>query len=295
MYDGTTDATAGAGTLKGVEAVDDGKVSISASAAYDKKDAGNRTVNYTSVTLSGDEANNYNIATTATGTGTIYRKALELAADSVTIHEGGAMPATFTGSVTGFVAGESISGSDTLRFAPSDPSATAAGSYGITGTLNGSASGNYGLNYTFSNAASNANAFVIVAKPKPTPDPKPASVADMTVSDFIPGAKGTAAGDIKITEVDDAMEQASDKEVGASVGFAVSQGVLPVDRDRGSSFENTGMEQPSFMTTQEVAEQVRIRQENVGELNAAIDMVQKTDDTIGTEESKRKEAATENE
>ena len=91
------------------------------------------------------------------------------------------------------------------------------------------------------------------------------------------------------------MEQASDKEVGASVGFAVSQGVLPVDRDRGSSFENTGMEQPSFMTTQEVAEQVRIRQENVGELNAAIDMVQKTDDTIGTEESKRKEAATENE
>ena len=294
-YDGTTDATAGAGILKGVEAVDDGKVSISASAAYDKKDAGNRTVNYTSVTLSGDEANNYNIATTATGTGTIYRKALELAADSVTIHEGGAMPATFTGSVTGFVAGESISGSDTLRFAPSDPSATAAGSYGITGTLNGSASGNYGLNYTFSNAASNANAFVIVAKPKPTPDPKPASVADMTVSDFIPGAKGTAAGDIKITEVDDAMEQASDKEVGASVGFAVSQGVLPVDRDRGSSFENTGMEQPSFMTTQEVAEQVRIRQENVGELNAAIDMVQKTDDTIGTEESKRKEAATENE
>ena len=95
--------------------------------------------------------------------------------------------------------------------------------------------------------------------------------------------------------MDDAIEQASDKAVGASVGFAVSQGVLPVDRDRGSSFVNTGMEQPSSMTTQEVAEQVRIRQENAGELNAAIDMVQKTDDTIGTEESKREKEEAENE
>jgi hypothetical protein len=55
------------------------------------------------------------------------------------------------------------------------------------------------------------------------------------------------------------------------------------------------MEQPSSMTTQEVAEQVRIRQENAGELNAAIDMVQKTDDTIGTEESKREKEEAENE
>jgi hypothetical protein len=262
-YDGTTNATAGAGTLEGVEAVDEGKVSVTASASYEKKDAGSRTVNYTRVALSGDEANNYSIVTTATGAGVINRKVLELVADSVTIQEGDATPTTFTGSVTGFVAGETIGSGDTLLFALSDPSATAAGSYGITGTLNGSASGSYGLNYTFSNAASNANAFVIVANPT--------SVTDMTVSDLIPGIKGTDAGDIKITEVDDAMEQASDKEIGIAVGFAVSQGVLPVDKDRGSSFENTG------------------------ELNAAVDMVQKTDDTIGTEESKREKEAANNE
>ncbi|MBR4908986.1 MAG: hypothetical protein IKZ43_08250, partial [Acidaminococcaceae bacterium] len=286
-YDGTTEATAGAGTLKGVEAVDAGKVSVSALAAYDQKDAGTRTVNYTGVTLTGDEANNYSIETTTTGAGVINRKALELVADSVTIQEGAATPATFTGSVTGFVAGETIGSGDTLRFALSDPSATTAGSYGITGTLNGSASGDYGLNYTFSNAASNANAFVITAKP--------ASVEDVTVSDLIPDAKGTAAEDIKITEVDDAMEQASDKEVGASVGFAVSQGILQVDMDRGSSFENTGMEQPSFMTTQEVAEQVSTWQENAGELNAAVDMGQKTDEAVDTEERKREKEAAENE
>ncbi len=294
-YDGTTEATAGAGTLNTGDVIRGDDVSLNESgitAVYDDKNAGDgKTVNYTGIALSGTDANNYSIAPTATGTGTIYRKALELAADSVTIHEGGAMPATFTGSVTGFVAGETIGSGDTLRFALSDPSATAPGSYAVTGTLNGRASGNYGLNYTFSNAASNANAFVIVAKPKP----KPASVEDMTVSDLIPAAKGTAAEDIRITEVDNAMEQASDKQAGAAAAFTVAQGILPVDRDRGSSFENSGMKQPSSMTPEEVAEQVNARQENAGVLNAAMDVVRKTDDTIGTEESKRKEAATENE
>ena len=91
------------------------------------------------------------------------------------------------------------------------------------------------------------------------------------------------------------MEQASDKQAGAAAAFTVAQGILPVDRDRGSSFENSGMKQPSSMTPEEVAEQVNARQENAGVLNAAMDVVRKTDDTIGTEESKRKEAATENE
>ena len=359
-YDGTTEATAGAGTLNTGDVIRGDDVSLKErgiTAVYDDKNAGDgKTVNYTGIALSGTDANNYSIAPTATGTGTIYRKALELAADSVTIHEGGAMPATFTGSVTGFVAGETIGSGDTLRFALSDPSATAPGSYAVTGTLNGRASGNYGLNYTFSNAASNANAFVIVAKPKP----KPASVEDMTVSDLIPAAKGTAAEDIRITEVDNAMEQASDKQAGAAAAFTVAQGILPVDRDRGSSFENSGMKQPSAMTAQEVAEQVSAQQGNgglpaaqvdgqqgegglpaaqvndtagtpgaqvngnvgitgnegatgatgngtspagvnengvasnagdTGSLNAALDMVQQTDDAVGTEESKKKKGA----
>ena len=55
VYDGTTNATAGAGTLSGVESIDSGKVSVSANAAYDQKNAGSRTVNYTGVALSGAE------------------------------------------------------------------------------------------------------------------------------------------------------------------------------------------------------------------------------------------------
>ena len=76
VYDGTTSATAGVGTLSGVESGDTGKVSVSASAAYDQKNAGSRTVNYTGVALSGTEAGNYSIATTTTGKGTITPKAL---------------------------------------------------------------------------------------------------------------------------------------------------------------------------------------------------------------------------
>lgn len=91
------------------------------------------------------------------------------------------------------------------------------------------------------------------------------------MSDLIPALKDAAAEHIRITEMDNAMEQASDKQADIAVGVAVSQGVLPVDRDRGSSFENAG------------------------ELNAAMDMVQKTDDTIGTEESKREKETAENE
>ena len=189
IYDGTTNTAPGAGTLTGVIAADEGKVNVSASAAYDEKNAGSRTVNYTGVTLSGAEAGNYSIATTATGNGTIGRKALELVADPASTEYGDYNPAS--GRVDGFVAGESVSNDDSLQFALSDPSASAVGSYGITGTINGSSSGDYGLNYTFTNAASNANAFTIYARP--------ASVQDMVLSDIIPGIKGMTGANISVT------------------------------------------------------------------------------------------------
>ena len=309
-YDGTTNATPGTGTLSGVETVDSGKVSVSASAAYDEKNAGSRVVNYTGVTLSGSEAANYSIATTATGNGSISRKVLELVADSVSIQEGDSIPASFTGSVTGFAAGEGLGSGDTLLFTLADLSTTAAGSYGITGTINGSASGNYGLNYTFSNAASNANAFVIYDRP--------ASVQDMVLSDIIPGIKGTPGADISVMALDNSLEQATDKKAEAGIEFAVAQTILSVDADRNLSLENQGMKQPPAMTPQEVAEQVHAQQGNgngvaaqsggnadaasvganengaasnmgvAGAVNAAMDVVQQADNAVGTEESKRK-------
>ena len=291
IYDGTTNAIPGAGTLTGVIAADEGKVSVSAAAAYDEKNAGSRIVNYTGVTLSGAEANNYSVAATATGKGKIGRKALELVADPASTQEGDYNPATFTGRVTGFVTGEGIENGDTLRFALSDPSVSAVGSYAVIGTINGKASGNYGLNYSFTNAASNANAFEITARP--------ASVQDMVLSDIIPGIKGKTGADISVTALDNAMEQARDKRAELGIEFAVAQTILSVDAEKTLSMENRGMKQPPSMTPQEVAEQVHAQQGNgygvaaqadgnAGAVNAAMDMVQKTDNTVGTEESKRK-------
>ena len=289
---------------------DKGKVEVTASATYDSKDAGNRIINYTGVELSGAEAANYTIARTLTGKGTINRKALELVADPASTEYGDYNPASFTGRVDGFVTGESVSNGDTLLFALSDPSASAVGSYGITGTINGSSSGDYGLNYTFTNAASNANAFTIYARP--------ASVQDMVLSDIIPGIKGKSGADISVTALDNAMEQARDKRAEVGIEFAVAQTILSVDADRNLSLENRGMKQPPAMTPQEVAEQVHAQQGNgngvaaqasgnagaasaaanengaasnagvAGAVNAAMDVVQQTDDAVGTEESKRK-------
>ena len=177
VYDGTTNATAN-GNLTGVIAGD--TLTVTATGNYDDKNVGTgKTVNYTGFALSGSEAGNYNLTTTAaTGTGTITRKALSLVATPQTITEGEATP-TFTGSVTGFVTGEGLGANDTLSFALDNPEAAAVGSYKVTGTLSidGAApltSGDYGDNYTFANAAANATAFTIAAKyvpPAPTPTP----------------------------------------------------------------------------------------------------------------------------
>ena len=280
VYDGTTNATAGEGTLSGVIASDEGKVNVTGTATYDEKNAGSRTVNYTDVALSGAEANNYSIATTATGNGTINRKALELAADSVSIQEGDATPTTFTGSIKGFVAGEGLGSGDTLLFALADPSVTAAGSYAVNGTLNGSASGEYGLNYTFSNVVSNNTAFVIVAKPS--------SIAELKISDLVPGLRRTETGEIKVTEWTDTAAQATPEVTKQSIDFAVAQTQLRIDKSNGSVVENTGMKQPPAMTAQEVAEQVHAQQEKNGAVKAVMDVVQQTDNAVGTEESKRK-------
>ena len=84
-YDGTTSATVGKGTLSGV--VGEDNVSYNASAAtavYDSRNAGDRTVNYSGITLTGAKAGNYSIAVTAAGKGTITAAPLTLVVADVT-------------------------------------------------------------------------------------------------------------------------------------------------------------------------------------------------------------------
>ena len=130
------------------------------------KDAGTYTVYY-EVSMEGLTS------VTSSAEVKITRKALSLVADPVTITEGETLPTTFTGSITGFVTGEGLSDTDVLTFSLDNPEASAVGSYSITGTLNSATSGDYGQNYTFANAASNATALTINAKPTPDPTPEP--------------------------------------------------------------------------------------------------------------------------
>ncbi|MBO5514800.1 MAG: hypothetical protein J5963_01710, partial [Schwartzia sp.] len=102
------------------------------------------------------------------GPGAITRRALWLVADPVMITEGQATPTVWKGSVTGFIAGDGLGANDFCFFAPDNPAAAAAGKYSVMGTLNGATSGDYGLNYTFANAAGNATAFTIKAYVPPT-------------------------------------------------------------------------------------------------------------------------------
>jgi len=181
-YDGTTSATPGEAEFWGLIDADKGKVGVTADVAYEDKNVGTgKRVAYTNIALTGTEAQNYRLAQTYVNAdnGTITRKALELVATPQTIAEGEATPTAWSGSVTGFVAGEGLDGGDTLSFALDNPAAAAVGSYKVTGTLSidGAApltSGDYGTNYTFDNAAANATAFTIAAKyvpPAPTPTP----------------------------------------------------------------------------------------------------------------------------
>ena len=60
-------------------AADASKVDVTATATYNKKDVGDRSVAYTGVTLTGDEAGNYSIADTGTGAGTITQRGISVA------------------------------------------------------------------------------------------------------------------------------------------------------------------------------------------------------------------------
>ena len=171
-YDGTTAAPLGAATLSGIIDADLGKVGVTGTAAFtdDQNVGSNKPVSYSGLLLTGAEAGNYQLAsTTGNGTGSITRRPLWLVANPVTITEGEATPTSWSGSVTGFVAGDVLGANDVYFFALDNPAATAVGSYSVTGTLsidggNPATSGDYGQNYTFANAAGNATAFTIEAK-----------------------------------------------------------------------------------------------------------------------------------
>jgi filamentous hemagglutinin family protein len=145
VYDGTVAAT-GALTLGGVLAGD--TVSASGSYAFGDKNAGSgKTVTANGITLSGTDAGNYIVNTSATALADILARTITatLAANGK-VYDGTAA-ATGNLSLDGVIAGDDVDVSGTLAFA--DKNAGAGKTVTASGiTLNGADAGNYIVNMT---------------------------------------------------------------------------------------------------------------------------------------------------
>lgn len=148
-YDGTTSAT-----LSGTNAVISGKVTgdvlrVSARGSFSNKSAGTgKTVNISSISLTGSDKGNYVLASSGnqtSATASITKKSLTVTADDKSVEYGDAAP-TNTASYSGFVSGESKSNlSGSLSFSCSYTSSSKTGTYTITPS--GHTSSNYSISY----------------------------------------------------------------------------------------------------------------------------------------------------
>ena len=149
IYDGTTPAT-----LSGSSAVISGKVTgdvlgVYASGSFSNKSVGTgKTVNISSISLTGSDKGNYVLASSGNQTSakaSITKKSLTVTADDKSVEYGDAAP-TYTASYSGFVSGESKSNlSGSLSFSCSYTSSSNTGTYTITPS--GHTSSNYNINY----------------------------------------------------------------------------------------------------------------------------------------------------
>ena len=148
-YDGTTTATLSGTNAVISDMVNGDALSVSATGAFADKDAGSdKTVNISSITLTGNDKDNYALATIgnqATTSANISKKDLSITADDKNVSYGDPAP-NYTASYSGFVSGESESNlSGSLSFSCSYTSSSNTGTYSIMPS--GYTSSNYNISY----------------------------------------------------------------------------------------------------------------------------------------------------
>ncbi|MCR5438401.1 MAG: filamentous hemagglutinin N-terminal domain-containing protein [Selenomonas sp.] len=167
-YDGDTSGTknAEANISFGDRVVSGDNIGLTAQATYDNPNAGisegsselrKHDVIYT-LNLSNP---NYELAADkVTGSGTISRKGLNIVATPANVNTGEAMP-EFTGTVEGLLTRD-LGLASSFKFDTLPTTSTSViGSYPVYGWYSNRTSGNFGLNYTFDQDASNATAFTV--------------------------------------------------------------------------------------------------------------------------------------
>ena len=117
-YDGTTSAIAGTAQLSGLIAGDTVGIADGFSAQYDSKNVGERSVNYSGISLTGASAGNYMIGKTAQGSGSIAAVPVTFKADDYTkVYDGttSAQGATFS-VYEGSLFGSDLAGAGVFAF-----------------------------------------------------------------------------------------------------------------------------------------------------------------------------------
>ena len=186
VYDTTTTALITGRALSGVVSGD--AVSyVGGVATFSDRNVGNgKTVTASGLSLVGADAPNYTVNTTATTTAAITPATLTYLADPATVLRGTPLP-MFTGSVQGFVGGDTLANATSggLAFTSPASSVSAPGLYPINGS---GLTADFG-NYVFVQAPTNATALTI----QPRSDPPPLPLPPVVIPDVYTGALASAA------------------------------------------------------------------------------------------------------
>ena len=158
VYDGTTAATVGGGTLSGVIGSD--TVTLTQSGSFASKNVGTGVSVATADTLGGSGASNYVLSQPDGVTANITPATLTYTATAASGVSGQALP-TLTGTLSGFVGGDTQASATTggLAWNTNATTTSAAGAYAISG------GGLTAANYVFNEAPGNATALTIDAAP----------------------------------------------------------------------------------------------------------------------------------
>ena len=182
VYDGGNAATITGRSLAGVLGGDSVSY-VGGSATFADRNAGTgKTVTAAGLALAGADASNYSVNTTATTAADIIPATLTYLANPATVVQGTAFP-RFTGTVQGFVSGDTQANATTgaLAFDTTAASASRAGVYPIDG---GGLTANVG-NYVFAQAPANATALTI--------EPRTAPIDPVVIPNGYTGALASAA------------------------------------------------------------------------------------------------------
>jgi autotransporter-associated beta strand protein/predicted outer membrane repeat protein len=201
-YDGNTTATLSGGTLVGVLPADAGNVTLTQAGSFAQSNVGTGIAVTANDSIAGGAVANYTLSQPTGLSANITAVVLTYQATPATISYG-TTPSGLTGTVTGFVNGESqnTATTGTLSFTTTATASSAVGSYPIDGS---GLSANHG-NYTFTQAAGNATALTITSASSTTTLSAPATAVygqSVTLAASVSLSSGTAmpAGTVTFTE-----------------------------------------------------------------------------------------------